>query len=533
MVRCSWPEARSPPLLAPRQLASSHCSAMLRDSHVRHHSQSSAGFLRAAAHREPIGHGADLCRDDAWATASRFAARSPCAWPLMGWRSSSPRCSSARYILQFFGISLAAVQMGGGLLVTVSGWKILNKKNDFDDKQIENAPSSQEIFSQAFYPLTMPLTVGPGSIAVALTLGSNLHAETHLQLIVSALTAIIGILADRGHHLPLLLVFGGTAAVSRTYRHQHPDSSVRFYRGLHRSADCLQRAGRLLSCAEGCDRLMQARARCASPIECRVMRLASRLLLLVSLALVLTACSHQPPAKKYELDGRVVAVDPAARQLTIAHQAVPGLMEGMTMPFIVGKDDAWVFRAIAPGDQVHATLVITDHAELQDINFSKGSDGAGDGTSQMHLPQPGEAVPDFKLTNQNGAAIHFQQFMGRPLLITFIYTRCPFPDYCLRMSHNFARVLQELQKNPEAFAQAQLLSISIDPEHDKPADLQRYGASYVGQHRPEIPALAICLGLSRAGAQSRGLLRPRLQQQRRANRAQPQHRADRPGWKGA
>ncbi len=216
------------------------------------------------------------------------------------------------------------------------------------------------------------------------------------------------------------------------------------------------------------------------------MRLASRLWLLVSLALVLIACSHQPPAKKYELNGRVVAVDAAARQLTIAHQAVPGLMEGMTMPFIVGKDDAWVFRAIAPGDQVHATLVITDHAELQDINFSKGSDGAGDGTSQIHLPQPGEAVPDFKLTNQNGAAIHFQQFMGRPLLITFIYTRCPFPDYCLRMSHNFARVLQDLQKNPEAFAQTQLLSISIDPEHDKPADLQRYGASYVGSIDPKF-----------------------------------------------
>jgi multiple antibiotic resistance protein len=97
------------------------------------------------------------------------------------------------YILEFFGISLAAVQMGGGLLVTVSGWKILNKTNDLGDKQIENPPGSHEILSQAFYPLTMPLTVGPGSIAVALTLGSNLHTETHLHLIISALTAVVGI----------------------------------------------------------------------------------------------------------------------------------------------------------------------------------------------------------------------------------------------------------------------------------------------------------------------------------------------------
>ena len=98
------------------------------------------------------------------------------------------------YILQFFGISLAAVQIGGGLVVTIAGWQILNKKSWADDKKIESAPSSQEILSQAFYPITMPLTVGPGSIAVALTLGSNLHEETHLQLIFSALAAVIGII---------------------------------------------------------------------------------------------------------------------------------------------------------------------------------------------------------------------------------------------------------------------------------------------------------------------------------------------------
>lgn len=97
------------------------------------------------------------------------------------------------YILQFFGISLAAVQIGGGLVVTIAGWQILNKRSWADDKKVESAPSSQEIFSQAFYPITMPLTVGPGSIAVALTLGSNLHEDTHIQLIFSALAAVIGI----------------------------------------------------------------------------------------------------------------------------------------------------------------------------------------------------------------------------------------------------------------------------------------------------------------------------------------------------
>ena len=93
---------------------------------------------------------------------------------------------------------------------------------------------------------------------------------------------------------------------------------------------------------------------------CQVVAFLAPLLLVV-----LASCSHPAPAKRYELEGRVVAVDPTLRQLTIAHQDVSGLMKGMTMPFIVSKQDDWVFRAIAPGDQIHAVLVISDHAELQ------------------------------------------------------------------------------------------------------------------------------------------------------------------------
>jgi len=96
------------------------------------------------------------------------------------------------YILEFFGVSIAAVQLGGGLVVTVSGWSILNRRSDVADRKAEASPDSSVILSKAFYPLTMPLTVGPGSIAVAITLGSNTHAETHLQLIVSALAAVLG-----------------------------------------------------------------------------------------------------------------------------------------------------------------------------------------------------------------------------------------------------------------------------------------------------------------------------------------------------
>jgi len=200
----------------------------------------------------------------------------------------------------------------------------------------------------------------------------------------------------------------------------------------------------------------------------------------------LAACSHKPTEKRYPLDGRVVAVDASQRQLTVAHHDVPGLMKGMTMPFTVSSKDTWIFQAIAPGDQVHATLVLGNDAELEDVSFSKVSNSSVDGTSQLHIPQPGDDVPDITLVNQNGDRISLRQFRGKPLLLTFIYTHCPFPDYCLRMSANFAKVLRQLQKNPVVFNQAQLLSISIDPENDKPAVLRTYGESYVGRTDPEF-----------------------------------------------
>src|SRR5450755_1844692 len=106
------------------------------------------------------------------------------------------------------------------------------------------------------------------------------------------------------------------------------------------------------------------------------LQIASALLLLT----IFPACARSPAAKRYELQGRVVAVDAAARTLTVAHQDVPGLMKGMTMPFTVSKGNNWVFREISPGDNIRATLVLSDHAELQDITFTRITETPGGGT---------------------------------------------------------------------------------------------------------------------------------------------------------
>lgn len=212
-------------------------------------------------------------------------------------------------------------------------------------------------------------------------------------------------------------------------------------------------------------------------------RVCTLLLLLPIFAL---SCSKKPAEKRYELQGEVVAVDSAAHQITVAHKDIPGLMPGMTMPFLVGPNDEWVFGKIGPGDQIQATLVLGKHAELQEISFTKQSSPISEGATTFHLPQVGDQVPDFTFINQNGKRIHLAQFRGKPLLLTFIYTRCPLPDFCLLMSNNFSEILKQLHEQPTGFDDAQLLSISIDPEHDTPDVLRQYGKHYVGDVDPSF-----------------------------------------------
>jgi len=212
-----------------------------------------------------------------------------------------------------------------------------------------------------------------------------------------------------------------------------------------------------------------------------------RVCALLLLALLLTSCTKKPAEKRYELQGDVVAVDSVAHQITVAHQDIPGLMPGMTMPFLVGPNDQWIFGKIAPGDQIHATLVLGRNAELQDVSFTRqAADVNAYTATTFHVPQDGEQVPDFSFVNQDGNRIHLAQFHGHALLVTFIYTRCPLPNYCLLMSNNFSEILKELHEKPEIFARTQLLSISIDPGYDKPPVLRQYGKRYVGNIDPSF-----------------------------------------------
>lgn len=221
-----------------------------------------------------------------------------------------------------------------------------------------------------------------------------------------------------------------------------------------------------------------------------------RILLSSLLLLGVIGCRSAKPIaseRRFPIDGHVVSINPADHTITLDHHEVVGYMKAMTMSFSVR--DAWVFNVVHPGDTIQGTLVVSGDAHLEDVSVTQARTGADvSTTSPMHLPQKGEQVPDFHLVNQEGRKIHLAQFRGQPLLITFIYSRCPLPDYCIRMSNNFAEIAQTLQSTPAAFAKLQMLSISIDPDFDDPKILRGYGKSYAGAVDPNFQHWSFATG---------------------------------------
>jgi protein SCO1/2 len=166
------------------------------------------------------------------------------------------------------------------------------------------------------------------------------------------------------------------------------------------------------------------------------------------------------------------------------HEAVPGFMDAMTMAYKL-KDPS-IASELHPGDRITANLLVTKDADgfnavlLDNIVVIAQAKPDYKPSVQYHVPQPGDAVPDFRLINQSGRAIHFSQFHGKVLLVTFIYTRCNLPDFCPRMSRNFADIQQTLARDPALYNGTHLLSISFDPAYDTPSVLRAYGTEYVG-----------------------------------------------------
>jgi len=201
--------------------------------------------------------------------------------------------------------------------------------------------------------------------------------------------------------------------------------------------------------------------------------------LILSIFLLPAACGiPRGPEQRYELKGTVVFVDLKGATVSIAHEAIPGYMEAMTMPFKL-KDDR-MLADLAEGDAVQATLVVSGtHSWLEDMVATRQTplSRTSMGGSAALVPQPGDDVPDFSLKNQDGKRIKLSDYRGKSVLITFIYTRCPLPDYCPLMTSNFASIQKELTPNTAVYPRVHLLTVTVDPEHDSPDVLRSYGSA--------------------------------------------------------
>jgi protein SCO1 len=204
-------------------------------------------------------------------------------------------------------------------------------------------------------------------------------------------------------------------------------------------------------------------------------RLAIGLISLIFAASI--GCAH----KRYPMQGEVIAKNAVTGEIMVKHGDIPGFMEAMTMPYRV-KDPAFL-REVQPGDKIAAEVVVgRDRSDywLENVRITDKSgrvQAKPAGTSQMLTP--GERVPDVALINQDGQTIHFSDFAGKAVLVTFIYTRCPMPDFCPRFTSEFARIQNQLKKTPGDYSKTHLLTISFDPKYDTPEVLRKYGLTYL------------------------------------------------------
>jgi protein SCO1 len=197
---------------------------------------------------------------------------------------------------------------------------------------------------------------------------------------------------------------------------------------------------------------------------------------MVSLTLValLSACNREPPARQYELQGQILAIDRARNEVLIRHGAIAGFMPAMTMPFTA--KDGGLLSGKEPGDLVTATLVVTDlNAHLSSLTRTGHAplEAAAAAPNTPHILLPGEPVEDAPLVDQQGKPRLFSGFKGHRVALTFIYTRCPLPEFCPLMDRQFAAV-QKTIANEKDLRDVRLVTATLDPEFDTPAVLRRH-----------------------------------------------------------
>jgi protein SCO1/2 len=188
-------------------------------------------------------------------------------------------------------------------------------------------------------------------------------------------------------------------------------------------------------------------------------------------------------ALEFSVKGVVKELAPDRTSVVISHEAVPGYMAAMTMPFKVR--DQGLLRGLSAGDEVVFHLHVTGEESWVDGIRKTGKtvaapDPVSPTAAAAPRPTAGREHPlrSFKFTNELGQRVSLDDFRGQALAITFFFTRCPIPEYCPRLSRNFQEASARLASMPDAPTNWHFLSFTFDPDFDTPAVLKAYAERY-------------------------------------------------------
>lgn len=196
------------------------------------------------------------------------------------------------------------------------------------------------------------------------------------------------------------------------------------------------------------------------------------------LCVMLASCTFG--ATRYPVTGIVLAVDPAKKTFTASCAEIPGYMQAMSMPYSV--KNAKELINLKPGAHIEFTLVVdAKEAYAETIRPHRFESMEQEPLRARRLQllnptaaplKPGQAVGDFTLVNQVGKPVKLSQFKGKVVAVTFLYTSCPLPNFCFRLSNNFGRLSKRFGKDLILF------SITIDTTHDTPPVMAKYAETW-------------------------------------------------------
>lgn len=225
-------------------------------------------------------------------------------------------------------------------------------------------------------------------------------------------------------------------------------------------------------------------------------------------ALAASGCSSSEQ-RQYKLQGQVLSVSTDHREANIRHEEIPGFMAAMTMPYHVR--DTKLFEGLAPGDLINATLVVEERDAYLSAVTRVGNaplelppGAATPGPGGVEMVPIGSPVPDGDFVDEDGRKVSLQTYRGSALVVTFMYTTCPLPNFCPLMDSNFAAIQKALVEKKNEL-RAHLLSVTLDPAVDTPAVLKEHAKkldadprlwSFLTGDRDTLDEWAARLGLS-------------------------------------